>query len=129
MLYLQVIYFKSRNMVKRRLISGLIVLMMLYLMVYLGRSIWRLQQAGGRVDEAEWQLKQLARENYELSRKLAEVDSTEYMVKEIRDKLHLVRPGEQVVLLPEELPKVVVPEPIPTVEEKQNWRLWWERFR
>jgi len=98
---------------------------MVYLMVTLGRSIWRLQQAGGRVDEAEVELKGLARENYELSQRLAEVDSTEYVVKEIRDKLHWVRPGEQVVLLPGDLSvQAGLPEPIPTVAEKANWEKW-----
>ena len=98
-------------------------------MVNLGLSIWRLQKAGGRVDEAEANLKRLTRENYELSQKLQEVDSTGYVMKEIRDELHLVKPGEQVVILPENLPKTELPEPVPTEVPKPNWQLWWERLR
>ncbi len=116
-------------MAKRRMISGLILMLMIYLMLNLGQSIWRLKQAGGRVTETEAELKKLARENYELSQRLVEVDATEFVVKEIRDKLHLAKPGEEVVVLPEDLPKVALPEPTPTVEEKANWELWWERFR
>src|SRR3989344_6078670 len=73
---------------------------LLVIMVRLGGNVWRLWKAGDRIKEAELGVRSQELENQELKKRLAEVQSPEFIEKEARDKLGLGKEGETIVVLP-----------------------------
>ena len=86
----------------KKSISVGITLIMVYLIVSLGRNVWRLWQAGGQVTVAEAQIKQLSYEQYRLGQRLKEVGSETFVDQQIREQLQLGKAGEMMVLVPGE---------------------------
>lgn len=110
-------------------LKGLYVLLILYLIVSLGQNIWGWKKATNRIQSTEEKLKLLAYEELELKKRLTEVESDSFVETEVRNKLHLGRPGDKMVVLPENLSEVGLPEsPEPKVL-RPNWALWAEKFR
>ena len=58
---------------------------------------------GGRVNSLKVEVTSLEKENEELMEKVRETESQGFDEKEIRDKLGLAKPGEAVVVIPEEM--------------------------
>lgn len=110
-------------MLKNRLVNLLILIVGLFLIVNLTRSIGDLLKAKDKIKEVEKGVTQLKQQNEELKKRLAEVQSPEYLEKIARDKLGLAKEGEVVVILP---PYQSAPE----VTEKNlpNWQKWWKLF-
>lgn len=99
----------------------LILIICLALIISTVRSIGDLYRGGDRVLEAKNQLSQLRLEHEKLVRENAMVKSDQYIEKIARDKLGMSKPGETVVVLPEDLQqepqdKFLVSEP--------NWKKW-----
>ena len=90
------------------------------------RSIYSLWQKRDLLTEAGRVLQKEKAKNASLKGKLQEVDKPEFVEKEARDKLFLVKPGEQIVLVPKEQKKE---EKNPVARsQKPNWQQWWELF-
>jgi len=112
---------------KQNIVLGIIWLFSFYLIVNVGQRVWGLRSAGGRVMVAEQRLKVLAKEEYLLRQKLKLVNTEDFVEKEVRNKLHWVKRGEEVVLLPKNLP--VRGSQRPVVEGlKKNWELWMQKL-
>lgn len=88
-------------MLKNRLKNIIILVIGLFLIVNLTRSISGLLGAGDRIKETENQVAQLRLKNDELKKKLSEVQSPAYLEKIAREKLGLAKEGEVVVILPQ----------------------------
>ncbi len=108
---------------KNKLLYWILVGVMGVFMVRLVGSVWRLWKAGERIKQAELEVRNQESENQELKKRLAEVQSPEFIEKEAREKLGLGKPDEEIVVLPE----VPVVPAVPAVDE-QNWRLWWRLY-
>ena len=102
---------------------------MIWLIVSLSRNIWHLWSSGAQVEEAEAQLRVLARENYELSQQAQIAERPENIEKEIREKLYLNKPGETVVMLPDKLPNLQGEAKKEEPVELPNWEKWIIKFR
>lgn len=112
----------------RRYVKWLIILFFLGLVVHLSRSAWELVGFRSRVSEAEAEVRQMAEEKERLIEEQREKTSEWAVEREIREKLNMAKPGETVVIVPEDLPWIEEPnqEEVETQVEKPNWQKWWE---
>ncbi len=107
-------------------------LLAVFLALSLVRNIQKIRNANEKIDNAEKKLEDLNKESLLLQKKLKEVESTNFIVKEARDKLGLAKEGEIVLILPEDevlrklSPKDINGEEIMLTEE--NWKEWFKLF-
>ena len=103
----------------------LIVVIGLGLAIKTGLNVIRLVKNGERVKQAQIEVDQAKAENQQLKDRLAEVQSPEFIEKEAREKLGLGKPGEEVIILPQQ---DAGPKPQTTNPNKPNWRVWWDVY-
>lgn len=109
---------------------GLVVFGLLF--SSLVKSLTRLKYGDSLVKKNEAKLQKIQKENKELLDKLETVQSSEYLEKQFRNKLGLVREGEIVVVLPEPeilkglSPQIQDPE---SFKPKPNFQKWIDVFR
>jgi cell division protein FtsB len=108
---------------------------MLVLFIFMGvaviRNIGKVASIRGEVSKEREKIERLKVENEELQKRIAQTQSDEFVERQIRDKLGLIREGEIVVVLPDEgllrsfSPKINIDEdslPDP------NWKKWLKLF-
>lgn len=78
------------------------------------------------MDELTKNRDKLAKEKEELADKEREVNSEYYLEKVAREDLHLVKPGETVVIMPERTVEIASSSGKQTMEDKEIWQMWWE---
>ena len=71
------------------------------IVVQLSRSIISMYGRGGRVEELAAEVAGLEKEKEELEREKAFRQTPEFVEREARDKLRMVREGERILVLPE----------------------------
>ena len=112
------------------LLASLTLLIVLSLSLI--RSINRIREGDNLIQKSEIKLKKALEENKKLEEQVKIVQSDEFVEKQLRNKLGLVREGEMVIVLPEaEIVKKLSPV-IPEKEEtkpKPNWQKWMELFK
>lgn len=95
------------------------------------RNIGRVLSIKKEVEKERVKIEKLERENEVIQNEISKAQSPEFIEKQVRDKLGLVKEGEAIVVLPEEeivkklAPKVVfeddyLPDP--------NWKRWLKLF-
>lgn len=108
------------------------IIIFLILVSSLVKSLTRINAAQKLIKKEETRLEKARQENERLSDQLKTIQSDDYIEKQFRDKLGLVKDGEIVVVLPEaEIVKKLSPQ-IPEEEEvkpKPNWQKWLELFK
>lgn len=92
-----------------------------------GRNVVRLYQAGNRVKEAQKQLEGAKAKNEQLTKRLAEVNSPEFVEREAREKLGYGKEGEVMVILPDQDQKGRSSFAKAT-EDLPNWKRWWDLY-
>ncbi len=119
----------SRCMGKKQWIKLAWLVGGLYLCLVLGRSLWELVRAEGRVDQARVELGKLQAEGQKLKLRLDEVQTPDFVEKEARDVLGLQKPNEKVIIVPElKLPKTPLDLDSKKVGEA-IWEKWVDLFR
>jgi len=86
-------------------------------------NILKLWGAGSRLSEAEQTLVEKEAENATLKARLEEVKSDEFVEREARDKLGMVREGEILVVLPQ-TEESSNPQAINLPDDSTNWQKW-----
>ena len=117
--------------VKSKLLLTLILIFGTLQIVSLSRQLFSLLTAGGRLTKAQDKVERLKEGNEELKRQLDYRRSQEFLEKEARDKLNLAKPGETVVIVPQELLGLYLPQDKNKEtfqESKPNWVWWKEAF-
>jgi len=108
---------------------GLLVLGV-FLAVRISLNVIRLYRAGGRLQDAQKELAAATVDNQRLKQQLQEVQTPQYMEREARDKLGYGKPGEIVVVIPEdEISQVGLQQQQKQVKVPiwEQWRkLYWE---
>jgi cell division protein FtsB len=128
---------KSRGVVKSRSFPpnvGRLVLAIVFMatLFVISRGVFRLLSSGERVQDAQERLKEVKLKQEELKTRLQEVNRDFYQEKQARDKLGLAKPGEIVVVLPDEdllkrlSPRALEQENLEPPEP--NWRKWARLF-
>lgn len=121
------------SLYSKRFVGWMVTMFLLVLTIHLSRSAWGLWQMRGRVTDVEAEVRVLAQKKDELEKKVAEQATPFAIEKEIRDKLQMAKPGETVVIIPEEriqalgatISAQITPES--AVEaDVPNWQRWWD---
>jgi len=115
---------------KNKIISGLLTLFGLYLIVSFSSSIFDLYQKSKDIGKERLKVEALKIKNEELKKQLEYVKSQEFLEREAREKLGLVREGEVVVILPENFKETIGNDHPQTEKGKEvpNWGKWWKVF-
>lgn len=103
----------------------------LFVIFSMGRTVWGLLQKEKAIDEVKARVEALKKEQEELLKTKEKMESDEFIEREARERLGLAKPGETVVVPPDEealrkfAPKTE-PETFP--EELPIWKRWVELF-
>ena len=101
-----------------------IVVILLFIINNLVRSIYDIWQKKDFVTEAQGELSFQKQENQRLKSALSYSKTQEFIEKQARDKLFMAKEGEQKVLLSKDSE-----EKVQDGKEKiVNWRQWWNLF-
>lgn len=101
-----------------------IVVILVAIISNLVHSVFDIWQKRDFVTQAQKELDFQKQENQRLKSALSYSQTSEFIEKEARDKLFMVKKGEQRILLPQESEK--------TAQENKNnlpnWQQWWNLF-
>jgi cell division protein FtsB len=105
-----------------------------YIVVSLGRSLWQLSEAKQRLVEARQRVDYLQKENDKLENNLDGVRSDTYVEKVARDRLNMQLPGETVVVIQENegrddmTSNNSLDQEKNSLEYEANWQKWMKVF-
>lgn len=100
------------------------VIIFLVIINNLLRSIYDVWQKKGFVTRAEKELSFQKQENQRLKSALSYSQTQEFIERQARDKLFMVKKGEQRVLIPKESEDLTQDKR----ENSPNWKQWWNLF-
>jgi len=94
----------------------------------LARSVFSLWQKQDFIVKAEKELKEKEEENKQIKQELKIAESSEFVEEEARNKLFMVKPGENRVFLPKELSNLGGGSKKTEAKGDPNWKKWWNLF-
>lgn len=107
----------------------IIVVFFLFIINDLMHSIYNLWQKHDLTDRARRTLSAEKKKNDELEEQLRDVTQPQFIEKEARDKLFLVKPGEGIVVIePTVYMQASGSSEGKFKDKRPNWRQWWETF-
>ncbi len=104
-----------------------IIIILLIIINNLAQSLYGVWQKKDLIVQTKARLDKEKKENEELKKKVGNASRPGFVEEEARNKLFLVRPGEEVVLIPSGALGKTPPKPA-TQDTRPNWRKWWEVF-
>lgn len=113
----------------KRFVFFTIIIVSLFVMQNMARSIYSLWQKRDLLVQRENELTKQKQEHARLIDVQRRVESEEFVEKEARNKLFLQKPGESRVVVDKKLIDAVAG--VKTEEKKDNrpnWQQWWELF-
>lgn len=107
--------------------KNLLLIILIIFALRSGYGIWKLWRTRSIVQDAQVRLEKARLENQRLTQKLAEIQSEEFVERETREKLGLGKPGEVVLILPNQNQD---PNSLPTTHNSQIpiWKQWWDLY-
>ena len=113
----------------KKVLFIIIVIASVFVINNLVRSIYTLWQKQHLLGEAQQELQEEKKRNKTLREQLKQVESPEYVEKEARNKLFLVRPGESQIILPQGKTATLEASSNPSSRSSEpNWKQWWNIF-
>ena len=114
----------------KKALSFLITAICLIFIFNLSKELLRLSKADERIDQAKQKKEELKLENWQLKQELAYRQTEEFLEKEIRDKLLMVKKGETMVIVPAgSIDIASSSSETKDGKELDNWEKWLEVFR
>ena len=114
----------------RKFVVYLVIFFQILLIGSLIRGIYESSRSRERIEELAGRKEALEKEQQQLEEKKAEVQAPDYLEKVAREELHLAKPGEKVVILPE---GTITGESSEKREESKErkaiWERWWDVVR
>jgi cell division protein FtsB len=115
-------------MSKKKIAFFIIIIGSFFIINNLVHSIYTLWQKKTLFVKAMTQLENEKKENQELKKKLNIAKNSQFVEEEARNNLFMVKPGEEVVLVP-----TIYLQSRPTVkpqikDTRPNWKKWWTTF-
>lgn len=106
----------------KKLVSGLILVFVIFTIVSLARNVYNLVQTGKQLEKTEKKIQGLKQDQGNLKKDLDRVESDQFIEEEARKKLNYVK-GEEVVVI---LPKENTDQQQETLNKKplSNWQKW-----
>jgi cell division protein FtsB len=110
---------------------GLVVVVFIFLAI--SKETYRKRQVQNEITKLQEEAKRIQGDNMRLSDKINYLEGRDYQEKEIRDKLNLQDPKENVAIIDSGLtPKKTEDLPVATSQEllikKANSQKWWDYF-
>ncbi len=118
----------NRTIMRKRITQWIIIIIGVSFIITLSRDILRLIKAGEQIKLAEEKLAVVGQKKEELLEKKDYYTSEEFIEEEARDKLNMARPGETIVVLPQNLAELAGRKEKEASEEIPNWQQWWRLF-
>lgn len=111
----------------KKVIFFVSIILFLFIINNFFHSIYRLWQKQDLIVSARKELSKQKQEQRKLQKELETVRNPAYVEEEARNKLFLVKPGEQIVVLPRVSP---LPEKNRTIAKKPDpvWLQWYKLF-
>lgn len=110
----------------KRILYIIAIILSLFVIKHLTTSIYDLWKKQDLITLSENELSAEEQKNRVLKRQLAVVESKEFVEEQSRNKLFLVKPGEQTIVIPDELlPKK---KQDTQLHQEPNWVLWLKFF-
>jgi len=116
------------NILKKKPIQILIIVIGIALIVSLSRSILKMFRAKDELKLAEQKIEELQKEAASLTEKKEFYQSEEFVEQEARNKLNMVKEGETVVVLPPNLKEIIGGKEDQPLAPLPNWRQWLNLF-
>jgi cell division protein FtsB len=116
------------NILKKKPIQVLIIVIGIALIVSLSRSILKMFRAKDELRLAEQKIEELQKEAAILTEKKDFYQSEEFIEQEARNKLNMVKEGETVVVLPPNLKELLGEKENQPQILLPNWRQWLNLF-
>lgn len=114
--------------ISSKAVAYIILIFSLLFIISLLKNSWRLFHADERLKTANKKLVELKKENQTLQEKLQFYKSNQFIESQIRDKLQMAKPGETIIILPENLSressKSGGESNKTTDRELSNWQKW-----
>jgi cell division protein FtsB len=111
---------------RNRIINSFLLIVCITLGVNLIRSWVMLSDRGNILETTQKQRDEASRTHEKLVYTLAQVQSSQYLDQQARQKLNTSKKGEIIILMPSITP-VAVPSPIPE-DTREPWRRWVDLF-
>jgi|SRR5581483_3602097 len=99
-----------------------IILFCLFIINNLIHSIYDLWQKQSLITQTRQELEAKQAENLKLKNELAQAQTKPFIEQEARDKLFLIKPGEQEVIIPSNL--LPSPKQPKVTEQTPHWQEW-----
>lgn len=112
----------------KKIILGVIILLVLMVVYNISTQIMDALKSSERLSQAADAVYQLEAKNRELKKKLAQVKSYEFVETEARNKLGYSKPGETVVIIPDDKLKLVMGTTQSAQVRLPNFLGWWKVF-
>ncbi len=112
----------------KKIVIGLIVLVLLVITYNLIKQIMEATKSGERLSQAADGVYQLEVKNKALKEKLIQIQSPQFIEAEVRNRLGLAKAGETVVVIPEEKLKTVLGASSSAQIRFPNWLGWLKVF-
>lgn len=115
---------------KKKITLGTIVFLILVVTYNLSIQIMNAVRSGDRLYDAAERVYLLEAKNKELKKRLLEIQSTDFIEQEARNKLGLGKSEETVVIIPEDKIKLILGTSTSSVQPKRlaNWVGWFRVF-
>lgn len=120
---------RSHNLLKRLLYIAVIIFVV-FILFGLSRQIIDALQSSKRLDNAINDLGLLQEENRRLKTELQEVESVDFIEKQLRDKLNMAKPDETVVIVERKAVEKILSaqREEPKTPALPNWQGWLRLF-
>lgn len=106
----------------------LIAILFVFVIQNLLHSIYGLWQKKELLVNARTRVESAKKENLALKEQMEAVKNPAFIERQARDKLLLVKPGEQIVVASDSLIVKKDSTNVNQQESKPNWQQWWELF-
>ncbi len=110
----------------KKVLAIFVVIACLLIINNLIHSIYNLWQKRDLVTSAQEELNKAKEQNKALKSKLSLADSPQFIEEEARNKLFLVKPGEEILITKDV--RNASSSAKSNENEKPNWQKWWELF-
>ncbi len=107
----------------KRIVFFIILALSILIINNLVRSIYTLWQKYDLVTLAQKEQNRQKQKNQRLKSQLSHVQTKEFIEEQARNKLFLVKPGEQEVLIPQDLINDSSPS-AQAIKDDPNWKKW-----
>jgi cell division protein FtsB len=111
-------------------LSWLVIVAGIYFLIRICGNLLHLRQAQQLVTREREKVEQLNQENQQLTQRYQEVQTDEFIEQQAREQLNMTKPGETLVLIPQELLQYnPQPQPYRSEQNLPNWQQWWQLFK